>query len=86
MTTKTNKMRILLFAALREAVGKNELELEVPSGGTPTEVWNQLVAAHPELKDFDNTVMVAVNQEYVQPWVELKAGDEVAFIPPISGG
>jgi molybdopterin converting factor subunit 1 len=86
MQTSTIKIRVLLFATLREAVGKNELELEVPPSSTPTEVWNHLVAASPALKDFDNTVMVAVNQEYVQPWVELKPGDEVAFIPPISGG
>ena len=86
MSSEPIQIKILLFAALREAVGKNELTLEVAPHVTPTEVWNRLVTDHPELKDYDNTVMVAVNQEYAQPWVELKAGDEVAFIPPISGG
>jgi molybdopterin converting factor subunit 1 len=79
-------VRVLLFAALREAAGKSELELELPAGATPSELWNRLVAAHPALQPYGGTIMVAVNQEYVQPWVELHEADEVAFVPPISGG
>ncbi|MBI5166825.1 MAG: molybdopterin converting factor subunit 1 [candidate division NC10 bacterium] len=80
------KVRALYFSLGREAVGRRELVVEIPSGGTVAELWRSLVEEHPQLRNLSSSLMFAVNQEYVNPETPLKEGDEVAFIPPVSGG
>jgi molybdopterin synthase catalytic subunit len=75
------QVRIRLFAALRERAGASELELELPDGavvGDALERMRVLTEGVP--------VVMAVNQEYADAGVTLHGGDEVALIPPISGG
>jgi MoaE-MoaD fusion protein len=79
------KIRLLLFAGVRDAVGETIREIEMPDGATPREVWNELVAAHRSLAPHQ-IPMVAVNEEYARPDTPLREGDELAFIPPVSGG
>ena len=75
------QVRVRLFAALRERAGASELELELPEGAVVADAlrrMSDLTAGVP--------VVMAVNQEYADDRVELHGGDEVALIPPVSGG
>jgi MoaE-MoaD fusion protein len=74
------RIRVRLFAGLRERAGWGERELEL-DGETVGDVWAAL-----ELGDEPPGLLYAVNQEYAEPGRELAEGDEVAVIPPVSGG
>jgi molybdopterin converting factor subunit 1 len=80
------RVRVRLFASLRESVGQGELELELPEGSTPDEVWRRIAADHPELGGRRGRLAAAVNRRYASFDEPLSAGDEVVFIPPVSGG
>ena len=75
-----------LFARLREISGKSELRLEVPDGADARTVWNGLAQEYPGLAPYAGSVSCAVNEEYARLTTRLKDGDEVAFLPPVSGG
>jgi MoaE-MoaD fusion protein len=75
------QVRVRLFAGLRERAGAAELELELPEGALVADALEQMRA----LTDGVPVVM-AVNQEYADAGATLHGGDEVALIPPISGG
>ena len=77
---------IRLFARLRELAGAADLTREVPRGATASDVWNLLVADFPLLADYSRNISCAVNEEYARLTTALKDGDEVAFLPPVSGG
>ncbi|HLL76540.1 MAG TPA: molybdenum cofactor biosynthesis protein MoaE [Pyrinomonadaceae bacterium] len=79
-------VRVLLFGAAREAAGEAELRLEAGAPATAASVLEELLAARPELRRFGRSLLVAVNEEYAPPQREVRAGDEVAVFPPVSGG
>ena len=81
-----NRITIKLFATLRERAGASELSREFPDGATVAEMWQRLAEEFPALKGHRDSVGFAVNQEYVQDDYRPRPGDEVAFIPPVSGG
>ena len=72
------------FASVRELLGADVLELEVPDGSTIEQVVATLAAETPDLSRLPFTH--AVNQRWVEPGSALTDGDELALIPPISGG
>lgn len=75
-----------LFASFREAVGQSVVEVEAPEGLTVSSLLDMLAARYPALDRLIRQAMVAVNMEYVGPDFRLHANDEVALIPPVSGG
>lgn len=75
-----------LFAALREEAGRSELELELPAGSTADDAWRALVALHPALARRRSHIAPSVNRQYADFAAGLAEGDEVVFIPPVSGG
>jgi molybdopterin converting factor subunit 1 len=80
-------MRVLLFAGLAEALGCREFEWNPPGSASPATVGEfeaALRAGEPRLKA--SAFRVAVNQRYAQPGDALSSADEVALIPPVSGG
>ena len=77
---------IRLFARLRELAGASELARQVPDGASAHDAWNTLVAEFPALKDYGGSISCAVNEEYSRMSTPLNEGDEVAFLPPVSGG
>lgn len=81
-----NKFTIKLFATLRERAHTAELTREFPDGATVGDMWRQLVVEFPELGGHRDSVAFAVNQEYVERDFKPRTGDEIAFIPPVSGG
>ncbi len=74
------------FALHRDIVGTSSLEMEVAEGATVADLWSRLGEQYPELVPATRSLMYAVNQTYADPGTALQDGDEVAFIPPVSGG
>jgi len=83
-------VQVRLFAQLRDLVGAGELACDVAEAALPEpvvrDVWRALVAVHPALAPFESSVSCAVNAEYARMRTTVRAGDEVAFLPPVSGG
>jgi molybdopterin synthase catalytic subunit len=75
------RIRVRLFAGLRERVGTGENEMELPAGAHASDVW-ELLQAGPEPEG----LAYAINREYVDRDHPLADGDELAIIPPVSGG
>lgn len=82
----TMTVRARLFAMQRELAGTNRLELELPAGADVEAAWTALVERFPALAPGRAAVRFARNGEYADPSEPLADGDEVAFIPPVSGG
>ncbi len=74
------------FAGHRDITGKTEEQWELEEGATLGMVWEQLVARYPRLSGYSGRLLYAVNEEWSTLATELHSGDEVAFIPPVSGG
>ena len=70
----------------RELVGAKAIPLELPPDSTVTDAWEAMAALHPGLAPGRSSVRFARNGDYAEPTVALADGDEVAFIPPVSGG
>jgi len=79
------KVFVRFFAFYRERAGVSQTEVELPEGATPEELLVRLRSSYNSLPMSDS-VLIAVNSEYVNPRDPLHDGDEVAFIPPVSGG
>jgi molybdopterin synthase catalytic subunit/molybdopterin converting factor small subunit len=79
-------LRLKLFASLRERAGASDLDREFAPGVSVGEVWRALTREFPALLGQDEALSFAVNREYVKPDFRPCDGDEVAFIPPVSGG
>lgn len=75
-----------LFARLRELSGKSELVVDLPEGTDARGLWNDVSRQYPALQPYGSSVSCAVNAEYARFTTRLKDGDEVAFLPPVSGG
>jgi len=80
------RVNVKLFARLRELVGAGDLALEVPGGTTVADVWAALVTAHPAADAYARSMSCAVNLDYARMTTTVADGDEVAFLPPVSGG
>lgn len=80
------RVRVLLFAALREKAGREFEDLELGSGSTLGDAVGLLQARHPSLGSLGSSVRLARNLEMVDVTTLLSDGDEVALIPPVSGG
>ena len=77
---------VRLFARLREIAGASELSRQLPDEATAADAWNALAVEFPGLADHARTVSCAVNETYSRLTTRLHDGDEVAFLPPVSGG
>jgi molybdopterin synthase catalytic subunit len=87
MTSETPlRIRIRLFAMQRELAGTRELTVDVPAGATVEDAWAAVVVLVPRLAPGRSSVRFAVNGRYAEVGTPLADGDEVACIPPVSGG
>jgi len=80
------RLTVLLFATLKDAARASQIEVELPSGATVADLLREAARSHPAMARWMAHVRVAVNQEYVGSTAQLSAGDEIAMIPPVSGG
>ena len=83
---KSEKVRVLAFAAARELVGAAETEIPLRSACTAEELWPLLVDRFPALGPHRRAIRIAVNGTYAFASDPVRAGDEVALIPPVAGG
>lgn len=80
------KIQILLFASLKEAAQTSQIELELPAGSRVRDALELLKTRAPQLEKWLPHVRLALREEYANPNDELREGDELALIPPVSGG
>ena len=80
------RVTVKLFARLRDLAGSGEFIRDVEAPATVHTVWRSLTAEMPALEEYEATMSVAVNAEYARMAAAVQDGDEVAFLPPVSGG
>ncbi|PYQ24541.1 MAG: molybdopterin converting factor subunit 1 [Acidobacteria bacterium] len=80
------RVRVRLFASLREAAGRSELDLELSEAATAEEAWLRLAESYPSLASRRASLLASVNRRYAPFAQALAEGDELVFIPPVSGG
>jgi molybdopterin converting factor subunit 1 len=77
---------VKFFASYREAVGKEEIEIDVKEEASISDLLDVLKKALPKLGSLTETLIISVNKEYASYDTILNEGDEVALLPPVSGG
>ncbi|HYX30318.1 MAG TPA: molybdenum cofactor biosynthesis protein MoaE [Pyrinomonadaceae bacterium] len=80
------KVRVLFFGGARDAAGADELSFSLNSPANTATARAELIHAFPALKQFGNSLLFAINQEYAEADRQIHAGDELAVFPPVSGG
>jgi molybdopterin converting factor subunit 1 len=80
------RVTVRLFARLRDIAGSPELARDIAPGSTIGTVWRQLASEYPGLVPYERSISSAVNADYARMETPLSDGDEVAFLPPVSGG
>jgi molybdopterin converting factor subunit 1 len=80
------EIEVRYFAIIRELLGCSAERRQITAGATAGQLFDDLVAQHPRLEKMRPVTMLMVNKAYVGPDHPLKDGDEVALIPPVSGG
>jgi len=80
------RVRVLFFGRLKEIVGKAEEQAELSEGARVEDLFERYGRSFPELARFRASVVASVNQEFAEWRAPLASGDEVAFLPPVSGG
>lgn len=80
------RLRLLAFASAADALGRDEIDLDLPEGGTLADLRARLDGRAPGLSPLWPRLAIAVNGRVVSGRVELREGDEVALLPPVSGG
>jgi molybdopterin synthase sulfur carrier subunit len=80
------RVKVQLFARLRELAGRGECDCDVPAGSSVADVWRALTDRHASLEPFGGAISCALNADFARMNAEVREGDEVAFLPPVSGG
>jgi molybdopterin synthase catalytic subunit/molybdopterin converting factor small subunit len=80
------RVRVLLFAGLREAVGSKDLDLELADGTSLGGLLSEVEASHPVVERYRGRLLISLNADRVPLETLLADGDEVALLPPVSGG
>ncbi|MFI5177241.1 MAG: MoaD/ThiS family protein [Vicinamibacterales bacterium] len=80
------RVTVRVFAQLRDAVRHGQFDADVPPGASVADVWRHLTVSYPELAPFAGSVSCAVNAQFARMTAGVHEGDEIAFLPPVSGG
>ena len=80
------KVRVQLYAQLRDLIGVRDLDLELSQGATVRDLLDEIYARHPALRVHDKTILVGAGVEFVDRNYVLKPADEIAIMPPLQGG
>ena len=80
------RVKVQLFARLRELAGRGECDCDVPAGSSVADVWRAIADRHASLEPFGGAISCGLNADVARMNAEVREGDEVAFLPPVSGG
>lgn len=80
------RVTVRCFGRLRELAGAGECAVDLAPGATIADVWSALVRQRPGLEPFGRAISCARNAEFARPTAVVHEGDDVAFLPPVSGG
>lgn len=80
------KVTVKLYASFREIVGAKEEEIDVDDGMTVKDLLERYIERFPQIGRYRDHIILSVNKEYGHPSRKLRNGDEVSFLPPVSGG
>ena len=81
-----DKIKVKLFAILRERVGESEITITVPTGITVNYLNDEILKKYPQLKSFNNKFVTSVNRKVTTGDTIISSKDEIALLPPVSGG
>ena len=79
-------LKVRLFAILRDVVGEREITITVPSGVTVSYLNNEILKKYPQLRSFSNKFVTSVNCKVTNGDTIISSSDEIALLPPVSGG
>jgi molybdopterin converting factor subunit 1 len=80
------RVTVRLFARLRDITGAAEMLRDIEPGATIGAVWRDLAGEFPALADYQRSISTALNADYARMDAEVHDGDEIGFLPPVSGG
>jgi len=80
------RVTVRLFARLRDIAGVAELARDLAPGATVGDLWRQLALEFPDLAVYERSISSAINADYARMDQAVGDGDEIAFLPPVSGG
>ncbi len=80
------RIDLLLFAVGRETAGRASVDLDLPADATVDDLWGAVKVACPALLGLRASSRISVNREFAAAATRIREGDEVALIPPVSGG
>lgn len=80
------RIKVKLFAILRDQAGQSETSLELPEGATVQQARKHLMQSLPAIASYMDRVAFAINLSYARTDSVLHDGDELAVLPPVSGG
>lgn len=80
------QVKVLFFGMLKDLAGRGSDSLDLPENATLSDLLGHYDQRIPQWKQFATSIAMSVNQEYAGPEVKLKQGDEIALLPPVSGG
>lgn len=83
---QSDKIKVKLFAILRERVGESEITITVPPGVTVNYLNSEILRKYPQLKSFNNKFVTSVNWKVTTGDTIISPNDEIALLPPVSGG
>ncbi len=80
------RVTVHLFARLKELAGRDVWTVDLADTAVAGDAWAAAVAAHPSLAPFERAVSCAINAQFARMTSPLREGDDIAFLPPVSGG
>ena len=86
MSPENIEIIVKLFAIYQETYDREEITIKLPTNSKAEAVLDQILTDNPHLENWRSITKIAVNLEFVNNNYDLKSGDEVALIPPVSGG
>jgi MoaD family protein len=79
-------LKVRLFAILKDVVGERDITITVPSGVTVSYLNNEILKKYPQLSSFSNKFVTSVNCKVTSGDTIISSSDEIALLPPVSGG